>query len=105
MQSKAIHPLTGEQRALHMTFVISILLLILFNCSKLIILYHKTFYFRQSNQLLNLPSGIYDNTGSSVPLDSRGIAYSNLYNDLKSDVPFHPYGPSDYGKIHITINL
>ena len=105
MQSKAIHPLTGEQRALNMTFVISILLLILFNCSKLVILYHKTFYFRQSNQLLNLPSGIYDNTGSSVPLDSRGIAYSNLYNDLKSDVPFHPYGPSDYGKIHITINL
>ena len=82
-----------------MTFVVSIL-----NCSKLVILYHKTFYFRQSNQLLNLPSGIYDNTGSSIPLDSRGIAYSNLYNDLKSDVPFHPYGPSDYGTIHITMN-
>ena len=99
MRLKAIHPLTGN-----MTFVISILLSnILLNCSKLVILYHKTFYFRQSNQLLNLPSGIYDNTGSSVPLDSRGIAYSNLYNDLKSDVPFHPYGPSEYGTIHITM--
>jgi hypothetical protein len=50
--------------------------------------------FRQGHSLLNISSGIYDQTGSAV--NSGGINYA-MYNEMKADVPFHPYGPSDYG--------
>ena len=53
-------------------------------------------FYRPGNPLLNTSSSIYDHAGATG--NSGGISYA-MYNEIKEDVPFHPYGPPDYGMI------